>query len=58
MHYLTEVKFVGAYRFRKASSYGRVTLTSHQIGVGNERPKSIPASALAEVYRLTNQVNS
>ena len=51
------MKLVGAYRFRTASAYGRVTLTSHQRGVANNKPRSIPASALPEVYRLSSEVS-
>ena len=57
LNYFVEVKLVGAYRFRTASAYGRVTLTSHQRGVTNNKPRSIPASALPEVYRLSSEVS-
>ncbi|XP_067945419.1 myb-like protein X [Watersipora subatra] len=51
----TEVRCVGAYRFRKPSAYGRVTLTSHQKGVKNERKKSLPSSALPDIHQTKKE---
>lgn len=51
-----EVKYVGAYRFRHASAYGRVTLTSHQKGIRDEEPKSMLDSAQCGMSRGGSEV--
>jgi len=57
--YILELRTVSAYRFKQASSFGRVTLTSHQKGVKGpspQRPHTHAGTSLPPRYNISQQV--